>query len=102
MSRWRILLTLSLITAPILILAGVGSYFVWKEGWALWFWWPLTVLMVLGYVLAWHWQRQQKLLKPSDFIPPIHWTDRDQQAWKLVEARAQGVPKIAPDKLTDF
>jgi predicted GTPase len=102
MSRWRIIVMVFLIGAPLLVMAGLGTYFVWREGWALWVWWPLTGLMVLGYVLGWHWQRQQKLLKPADFIPPLRWTDRDWGAWKLVEARAQTVPRIPPEKLIDF
>ena len=58
--------------------------------------------MILGYVLAWHWQKRQQLLRPVDSTPPLHWTERDRQAWKLVETRAQGIGKLDPDKLTQF
>ena len=48
-------------------------------------WWPMAACMMLGYFLAWYWQRQQKLLKPVDFAPPVYWTERDHQARKVVE-----------------
>src|SRR5437773_1831459 len=55
----------------------------------------------LAYFLAWYWQRKNKLLT-LDFTPPLHWTERDQNAWKLVEARAKAGEKVPPDKLTEF
>ena len=48
-------------------------------GWTYLVWWPLTLVMVAGYVLAWHWQRRQRLLRPADFSSPLHWTERDQR-----------------------
>ena len=35
MSRWRIIVMLVLIAAPFCVLAAVGSYFLWREGWGL-------------------------------------------------------------------
>lgn len=102
MSHWRVAVMVLLIGAPLLILAGIGSYYLWLQGWAFYAWMPMAACMVLGYVLGWRWQRQNKLLRPLDAAPPMHWTDRDREAWRLVEARGQAVAKIAPEKLGDF
>jgi uncharacterized protein len=99
MNRWRILAVLALIGVPFLALAGVGSYFLWERGWGFYAWWPMMFCMGVGYFLAWHWQKQRRLLLPPDFESPTHWTERDQQAWKLVEARATNLDKIPNEKL---
>src|SRR5206468_3733212 len=62
-------------------------------------WWPMMLCMAAGYFLGWYWQHKRQLLAPPDFELPTHWTDRDKQAWKLVEARAANVAKVPADKL---
>src|SRR5262249_40527127 len=57
--------------------------------------------MGLGYALGWYWQHKRQLLRPVHEEPPLVWTERDRQAWQLVEARAQAAPKLTPDQLTD-
>ena len=61
----------------------------------------MTLSMALAWVLAWYWQRNKTLLRPVNFEPNVRWTDRDQQAWKLVEARAAAAKDLDPDKLID-
>ena len=61
----------------------------------------MTVSMALGWVLAYYWQRNKTLLRPVNFEPNVRWTERDQQAWKLVEARATTAKDIDADKLVD-
>ncbi len=102
MSRWRILTVAALILGPFVVLAVLGSYFLWDRGWSYRVWWPLTLCMIVGYLLGWHWQRQRKLLRPADFEPPLHWTDRDRKAWSLVEARAKAVANVDRVRLTDL
>ena len=51
--------------------------------------------------MAWRWQWRSKLLR-VDFDTPMHWTDRDKEAWKLVEARARAGAKIDADKLSSI
>jgi predicted GTPase len=102
MSRWRIVVMLLLIAAPMLILAGLGSYFVWNKGWGLYFWWPMALLMTAGYVLGWYWQRQRRLVHPAEFTPPMHYSERDREAMKLVETRAHEVASLSGDKLGDW
>jgi GTP-binding protein EngB required for normal cell division len=102
MSRWRIILVVTLTVAPVLFLAGVGSYYLWKEGWAFRVWWPMAACLAIGYGLGWYWQHKKQLLRPPDFTEPIHWTERDQQAWRLVEARAKSAPEIPPAQMTEL
>jgi predicted GTPase len=98
-NRWRIVVVSVLLAVPVLVLAGLGSYFLWQEGWSFYLWWPLTGGMILGYFLAWYWLRKKQLLRPVDFTPPLHWTDRDREAWKLVEARAQEAERLDLERL---
>lgn len=97
--RWYILVTL--LGGPVLVLVGFGMYHLWLSGWWVWLWWPLTGAMALAFYLAWRWQRQQRLLR-VDFTPPLHWTERDRQAWKLVEQRGQKAPELSVDKLSSM
>lgn len=101
MSRWRIAVVVALILTPVLGWAAVGSYYLWVSGLAFIAWWPLMGLMALGYFLAWYWQRQRKLLRPPDFEVPVHWTQRDKDALKIVEAKAKAGSKVPPEKLGD-
>ena len=86
--------------------SGVISGGLWRRpvanGVWTWLYWPITGCIALGYFLAWYWRRKQQLGLKVDFTPPLHWTDRDQNAWKLVEARAKASDKLPPDKVTDF
>jgi predicted GTPase len=99
MSKWRIAVLAILFLTPVLVLVGLGSYFLWQQHWGFKAWWPLAGCLILAYLLAWYWQRKQKLLRPHDFAAPMHWTDRDRQAWQLVEARAQAAVRLNPDLL---
>jgi predicted GTPase len=102
MSRWRIVVVAVLVLAPFLALAGVGSYILWHEGVGFIVWLPMAVCWVLGYILAWYWQRHRQLLRPVNFAEPGYWTERDRQAWKLVQARAAAAAKLPPERLTSF
>jgi predicted GTPase len=101
MSRWRLVVVAGLLLVPVVVWATFGSYYLWMKGWAFYVWWPLTACMAAGYLLAWNWQRKQRLLKPPGFEVPVHWADRDAQAWKLVEARASAASSLPADQLGD-
>jgi predicted GTPase len=102
MSRWRIVVVGVLILIPFAALAILGSIWLWREGLVLVVWWPLLACMILGYVLAWRWQRSQQLLRPVDSTPAVHWTERDNEAWKLVDARARRAAELDPHRLVEF
>jgi predicted GTPase len=99
--RWRLIILGVLIVAPSVFLMGYGAYQMWLQGWGAWAWWPMAGSLALAYVLAWRWQRRNRLLTVP-FDTPLHWTDRDLEAWKLVEARAKAGTEIPPDKLGDL
>jgi len=99
MSRWRLLVLAALVAAPVLFLIGAGSYLLWDRGWWFWVWWPMSACLALAYFLGWRWQRKFRLLR-LDFDAPLHWTDRDRQAWHLVEARAKAGAQLDADKLS--
>jgi predicted GTPase len=101
-SRWRLILLLVLIAAPLIWIAGLGWYFLWEKGWAFIAWWPMFVCWALACGLAWYWAHKKKLLRPLDFTPSTASTERDRQAWKLVEQRAQEAGKLPQDQLLDF
>jgi predicted GTPase len=101
MSRWRILVVALLLGGPFAALAGVGTYYLWTHGVWIFVWFALVASMSTGYGLACYWQRKRTLLRPPEFDTPVHWTERDHQAWKLVEARARAGEKLPPEKLSD-
>jgi hypothetical protein len=101
MSRWRIGVVTGLISVPFVAWAAFGTYYLWTSGWGWIVWWPLMACVALGYLMAWHWQRKRRLLYPPGFEVPIHWTARDQEAFKLVEARAKDGAAQSAEKLTE-
>jgi hypothetical protein len=90
---------LGLVAVPFLLLAGIGSYFLWQSHWGFRAWWVLAGFMAAGYCLAWYWLRKRQLLRPVDFSPSRAWTDTDRKAWKLVEARAQAAVGLSAEQL---
>jgi predicted GTPase len=102
MRHWRVGLLIVLGLTPFVVLGGLGCYFLWERHWGFWAWWPMAACWALAYVLAWHWQRRQKLLGGPDFTAPLHWTERDRLAWQIVEARAKASAKLTPDQLSSM
>ena len=102
MSRWRIAVVAVLTLGPFVVLAGIGSYYLWETGHGIEFWWVMAACLSAGYLLGWYWQHKRQLLRPPGFDPPLDWTERDKQAWALVKARAEAGTHIDPEKLTDL
>ena len=101
MSKWRLIVVAVLIAAPSLFLMGYGGYQLWLSGLSFWVWWPMMASLALAYLLGWYWQKQQKLLR-IDFEPALHWTERDRQAWQIVEQRAKAAEKLPSDRFMEF
>jgi predicted GTPase len=101
-SRWRIAVVVVLLVLPLGFLALTGSYYLWQSGLGFKVWWGMAASMALGYGLAWYWHHKQQLLRPVDFTPPVTWTERDRQAWQLVEARAKEAPRLSADQLASL
>ena len=102
MSKWQIATVAILAVAPILLLVGVGIWWFWMEGWMLYAWWPMTACLASSYVLGWWWQRRALLPGRPCFEPPQEWTDRDREAWRLVERRAHAVKSVSAQRLKDI
>src|SRR5438045_956434 len=101
MSKWRLVVLALLLLAPVLALLGFGSWFLWERKWWFYAWWPLAGCLSLASLLAWRWQRKRRLLS-IDYDSLPHWTERDQQAWQLVEARARAGEQVAADQFSDL
>jgi predicted GTPase len=101
MSHWRLAVVVVFLLGPVAVLAGLGWYFLWQQ-WGLWTWWPLAASLGVGYGLALYWQRQRRLLPLAELPPPTHWTDRDREASKLIDARLAGAARLDVNLLTDF
>jgi predicted GTPase len=101
MNRWRILIVLSLLGLPVVVLAALGSYYLWTLHWGYLAWWPMAACLALGYLLGWYWQRKHLLLHQPDFEPPPHWTERDARAWEMIEGRARAGADLPADRLAD-
>src|SRR5262249_54715294 len=100
--RWRLAAVAGLLTLPILFLVGLGGYYLWLSGWGFYLWWPMAACFVLGYFLAWYWQRKRQLLHRPEAAPPMNWTGQDRQAWKLVEARAKAAGEVTLEQLGEI
>ncbi len=57
--------------------------------------------LLTAYLLAWRWTRRGRGLLRADTKIPMHWTERDRQAWKLVEERAKTAGKLKADDLSN-
>jgi uncharacterized protein len=101
MSKWRLIVVAVLIAGPSLFLMGYGGYQLWLSGLSFWVWWPMMASLALAYLLGWYWQKQQKLLR-IDFAPAQHWTERDRQAWQIVEQRAKAAENLSSDRFMEF
>lgn len=101
MSRWRSALVVFLFLFPIAVFIAVGAWALWTEGLLTWLWVPLPLCWGIMFLLLRRWK---KYFSPPDTQSdiPLHWTPRDQAAWKLVEARAKQLKDLPPDDLTQF
>src|SRR5437588_11963610 len=100
MPRSRVAVLAALAALPVLFLIGMGGYAVWEKHWWFYAWWPMAASLGAAYGLAWYWQRRKRLL-PAEFDPAGHWTDRDREAWQLVQARAVKVKDVPIERLQD-
>jgi predicted GTPase len=102
MSRWRIAVVAALILVPFIFLAGAGSYYLWTSGYGWAVWGFMASCLALGYGLGWYWQHNRLLLHPLSYSPLPQWTDRDREAWKLIETRAQDAAKLNAEQFADL
>lgn len=97
MTRGRLLILAGLIALPVVFLLGAGAYHLWDRGWSFYAWWPMGLCLATAYILAWRWQKGMRA-RQTEAPPSLHWTDRDREAWKLVEARVKAGDAVPPEK----
>jgi len=101
--KLRLLLMAVLGSAPVLFLIGAGSYHLWDRGWSFVAYWPMIVSWLAAYGLAWYTTRGWRTAKSTTQAPASEWwTERDKQAWAVVEAEAQTVKPVDPDRFTEL
>ena len=101
MQRWRFYVLAALVAGPVLVLISFGMVYMWQTGLSFWLWWPLSGSLVLAWYLGWRWMKKKRLLG-DPFDVPQYWTERDHQAWALVEARVKDDIQTKAELLTDF
>jgi len=106
MSKWRLYLLAVLLLLPVLFLMSMGSVYLYSTkiwGVSAWLvlWWPSFLSLSAAFILALWWQRKNRLLPAPNWKPELHWTQRDREAWQLVEQRAKGVSTLDPDQLLE-
>ncbi len=104
MIKLRVALVLGLAAAPIVFLAGVGSYHLYDRGWSFVSYWPMTACWLAAYFLGWYWVRRIRRPLPTGQGEPVpnYWTDRDQRAWQVVERVALNTPAPTNDQMADL
>ena len=104
--KLRIAVVLGLFAAPVAFLAAVGSYHLWTTGWSFAAWGGMAACFLASYALAWYWTRRGKgaaaLPRTGPGAAPEYWTDRDREAWKLVEAHAAAQEALTADQMGDY
>jgi len=101
--KLRLLLMAVLGSAPVLFLVGAGSYHLWDRGWSFIAYWPMILCWLAAYGLAWYTTRTWRSPKlKTKVATPEWWTDRDQQAWAVVEAEVQTIKPVDPDRFTEL
>lgn len=101
MSRWRALVVLFLLIFPLAVYAGAGSWALWENGWLKWIWLPWPLCWGAAFLLL-RWWKKQFSPPETPTETPLHWTPRDQAAWKLIEERSKSLSTVPPDKLTEI
>lgn len=99
MTRKRIIILGLLVALPIGFLLAVGVYHLWATNWFFWAWWPMIACIAAAYILAWHWQKKMRR-EIADESPPLHYTDRDELAWKKIEERIRNTEKVTVEEMS--
>jgi uncharacterized protein len=100
--RWQALLVGSLALLPVIFLMLVGSYHLWQTGWSYIAYWPMGLCWFAAYVLAWYFTRKRSKAAEPEVEVPLYWTERDREAWAIVEQEIAAMPPMANDELASL
>jgi predicted GTPase len=99
----RIAVVLILAFAPVVFLVGVGFYHLWDAGWSFVTYWPMAACWLAAYLRGAYWSRRRKPTAAGAGEPtPNYWTDRDKQAWQLVEAHIAEIHAMSAEQFSDL
>jgi uncharacterized protein len=101
MSFWRLHLISILILAPILTLVVAGGIALWQTGHYFVLWWLFPVCWLPAWLLARRWRKQFVAPDVIGQPPGDYWTERDKQAWVLVQAAQDQAAAIPAERFTD-
>ncbi|MGL6074777.1 MAG: GTPase family protein [Fimbriiglobus sp.] len=100
--RWQAALVATLAILPIGFLIAVGFYHLWATGWSFITYWPMGLCWLLAYFLAWYFTRQREKPPETPVEVPLYWTERDREAWAIVETHIAAMPPMPKDALADL
>lgn len=104
--KTRVCIVTALGLTPVVFLTGVGVYHLYDTGWSYIAYWPMAASFFASYALAWYWTRRKTItpdtLPDTGEKPAEYWTDRDREAWKLVESHAIAAGNRTTDDMADF
>jgi hypothetical protein len=107
---WRIGLILALYAVPVLVFMGFGLFYLNLElgrerPWLPWVsWGGMFTCFLVAALLGVYFTRKGSnaiFASPTYDDPLNYWTDRDKEAWKMVEAHAATLKPIALDDLNN-
>ncbi len=101
MSLWRLYLISLLVAAPIVTLVVAGGILLWQTGHYFVLWWLFPVCWLPAWLLARRWRKQFVAPEVTGEPGSGYWTERDKQAWQLVQATQENAAGIAPERFTD-
>jgi predicted GTPase len=102
MKRWRAVAILVLLALPVVVFVGIGSWALWQTGHLIWMWALLPVCWGAALLLARWWGTAVLPLAPPRSDPPLYWTPRDHEAWRLVEDRSRQAEQVSSARLSEL
>lgn len=103
-AKWRLALVGVVYALPVVFLCGVGAYHLYATGWSFVAWGGMTACFLAAYLLTIYWTRKGSravLPNPTYADPLNYWTERDKQAWKVVEKHAAESKPVKLDEFND-
>jgi hypothetical protein len=81
---------------PLLVLIGAGSYWLYREGWLLWWFLGGTVLGLAGWIVARLLTREKSRFPGPEVTPALDWPPVGVAAWQEVEQLARKAEEAPP------
>ncbi|QDT34125.1 GTPase [Thalassoglobus polymorphus] len=86
--------------SPVFVYVGFGGYALWQTGLFRWTWWIIPGCWFIAFLTAKLWPAKPPRSLPNE--TPKHWTQKDEQALRIVEEYQNQVDECTPEELTDL